>query len=70
MKKMNKKQKKGDLVFLCGIDNGRLWLDNGKQHSRNYRQGYRVYDSRGIAAALTTNCGGLGGTSGIYLVRE
>lgn len=57
------------LIFLGGIDS-KLWLDNGKQYSRNYKQGYRVYDSEGIANAITSNGGGLGGSSGLYLVRE
>lgn len=48
-----------------------MWLNDGKQLSRNYKQGYRAYDSEGIACALTSQgCGGLGGYSGLYLVRE
>ena len=45
-------------------------ITNGKNLSRNYKQGYRVYDSEGIATSLTAQgTGGLGGYSGLYLVR-
>ena len=57
-----------ELIFVGGIDSN-LWLDNGKQLSRNFKQGYRVYSSEGIACSITTNGGGLGGTSGLYLVE-
>jgi DNA (cytosine-5)-methyltransferase 1 len=56
------------LIFVGGVGNN-LWLENGKYYSRNYKQGYRVYDSYGIAGALTANGGGLGGPSGLYLIR-
>ncbi len=59
-----------ELTFVGGIKSNK-WLDNGKNLSRNYKQGYRVYDSDGIACALTAQgTGGLGGYSGLYLVRE
>ena len=59
-----------ELIFLGGIDE-KLWLDNGKYLSRNYRQGYRVYDSEGIAQAIVAqSVGGLGGYTGLYLIRE
>lgn len=57
-----------DLIFLGGIGDA-LWLDDGKHFSRNYKQGYRVYDSNGIASAINLGSG-LGGSSGLYLVRE
>ncbi len=56
------------LIFVGGIGDN-LWLDDGKHLSRNYKQGYRVYDSNGIANALSAQgCGGLGGSSGLYVV--
>ena len=59
-----------ELIFLGGIDE-KLWIANGKHLSRNYRQGYRVYDSEGIAQAICAeSIGGLGGYTGLYLVRE
>lgn len=54
-------------MFLGGISEN-LWLDDGKLLSRNYKQGYRVYDVDGIANSITSNGGGLGGCSGLYLV--
>lgn len=57
-----------ELLFVGGIDSN-LWLDNGKQLSRNFKQGYRVYSSEGIACSITTNGGGLGGCTGLYLVE-
>ena len=67
-RKMNKSP--AELIFLGGIgEDEHKWLSDGKEFSRNFKQGYRVYDSRGIAAALTGQGGGLGGVSGIYLVR-
>ena len=58
-----------DLIFLGGIGDN-LWLDNGKALSRNFKQGYRVYDSKGIANSLSSNGGGIGGCSGLFLVRR
>lgn len=57
-----------ELLFVGGIDSN-LWLDNGKQLSRNFKQGYRVYSSEGIACSITTNGGGLGGCTGLYLIE-
>lgn len=56
-----------ELYFYGGVSDTK-WLDNGKNFSRNHRQGYRVYDICGIANALTSNGGGYGGCSGLYLV--
>ena len=58
------------LIFVGAIESTK-WLDNGKEFSRNFHQGYRVYDSNGIANTIAANSiGGLGGNSGIYLVIE
>ena len=46
-----------------------MWLDDGKKLSRNFKQGYRVYSSEGIACSITTNGGGLGGCTGLYLIE-
>lgn len=56
------------LIFLGGIDSN-LWLDDGKRYSRNFKQGYRVYGAEGIACTLVPVAGGLGGASGLYLVK-
>ena len=56
------------LRFVGGIDSNNTdkWIDNGKELSRNYKEGYRVYDSEGIATCQKTNGGGLGGNTGLY----
>lgn len=58
-----------ELVFVGGIKDGK-WLDNGKILSRNFKQGYRVYDANGIACAVTTNGGGLGSHTGLYAISK
>jgi DNA (cytosine-5)-methyltransferase 1 len=44
------------------------WINDGKQLSRNFPQGQRVYDSKGISSTLCGNAGGLGGKTGLYAV--
>ena len=56
-----------ELIFVGGIDSN-MWLDNGKQLSRNFKQGYRVYSSEGIACSITSNGGGFGACTGLYLM--
>lgn len=56
-----------ELIFVGGID-GNLWLKDGKYLSGNFRQGYRVYDSNGIACSIMTNGGGIGSHTGLYTV--
>lgn len=58
------------LDFVGGIGD-KDWAKDGKQLSRNYPQGSRVYSSDGIASALTAQgVGGSGGFSGLYAVKE
>lgn len=58
------------MIFVGGIESNK-WLNDGKSLSRNYKQGYRVYDADGIASSLTAQgIGGLGGYSGLYLVER
>jgi len=56
-----------ELIFVCGIDTTEKWINNDKELSRNYKEGYRVYDSEGIACCQKTNGGGLGSNTGLYL---
>lgn len=56
------------LEFIAGIKTGKLWLDNGKNLSRNFKSGNRIYDEKGISPALTSEGGGLGGKSGLIKV--
>ena len=59
-----------EIIFVGGLDSNK-WINDGKELSRNFKQGYRVYDLNGIAATLTSqSIGGLGGYSGLYLVEE
>lgn len=57
-----------DLIFLGAIQE-EFWLNNGKNLSRNYAQGVRVYDSNGIATTISQG-GGIGGAGGLYLILE
>lgn len=60
-------ERSDNLVFIGGFENGRR-LHNGKNFSRNFREGYRVYSTRGKAATLTSSSkGGMGGFSGLYM---
>ncbi|WP_297419410.1 DNA (cytosine-5-)-methyltransferase [Clostridium sp.] len=60
------------LKFIGGIDSDKTdkWIDNGKELSRNYKEGYRVYDSEGISACQKTNGGGLGSNTGLYIDKN
>ena len=55
------------LDFVGGIGD-KDWVGDNKKLSRNYPQGNRVYSSEGIACSQTSNGGGLGGPTGLYLV--
>ena len=56
------------LIFVGGNESNK-WLDDGKSLSRNYKQGYRIYDSTGIACSLTASGGGIGGYTGLYTIK-
>lgn len=58
---------KDSLVFVGGIDTTDKWIENNKDLSRNYKEGYRVYDSDGIACCQKSNGGGIGSYTGLYL---
>lgn len=60
------KQPKQILDFVGGIGD-KDWVGDNKKLSRNYPQGNRVYSSEGIACSQTSNGGGLGGPTGLYL---
>lgn len=51
-------------------ERNRKWLDDGKQLSRNFPQGNRVYSDRGISATLASQAGGLGAKTGLYQVSK
>jgi len=58
-----------ELKFVGGIDTTDKWIDNEKEFSRNYKEGYRVYDSEGIACCQKSNGGGVGSYTGLYAVK-
>ena len=63
-------EKEPQLEFVGGLGD-KDWAKDGKQLSRNYPQGSRVYSSDGIASALTAQgVGGAGGYSGLYAVED
>jgi DNA (cytosine-5)-methyltransferase 1 len=59
-----------DLKFVGGImgDKNKKWLEDGKENSRNFPQGQRVYSPEGISAQLTAQGGGWGAKTGLYAV--
>jgi DNA (cytosine-5)-methyltransferase 1 len=61
-------EESNELKFMGGIKTGEMWIDDGKNLSRNYRTGNRIYDPNGIAVAQTAEGGGLAGCTGLYVV--
>jgi DNA (cytosine-5)-methyltransferase 1 len=60
-----------NLDYLGGVISDReMWLKDGKQNSRNFSQGQRIYSTKGIASTLAGNAGGLGGKTGLYATRQ
>jgi len=55
------------LKFVGGLGE-KDWARDGKKLSRNYPQGERVYDSEGIACSQTSQGGGTGSYTGLYLI--
>jgi len=63
----NRNQKQTTLEYIGGIVGKRdKWLKDGKDNSRNFSQGQRVYGTKGISSTLAGNAGGLGGKTGLY----
>ncbi len=59
----------GQLHYIGGITGKRdKWLKDGKNNSRKFSQGQRVYGTSGISSTLAENSGGLGGKTGLYAV--
>jgi hypothetical protein len=54
------------LKFIGGIGD-KDWAGDGKELSRNYPQGNRVYDSEYLACSQTAQGGGIGSFTGLYL---
>lgn len=50
--------------------NNQKWLEDGKQLSRNFPQGQRVYGDDGVGTTLAAQAGGLGAKTGLYAVTR
>ena len=62
----NSWEQNNKLVFIGGLEKGRR-LDDGKNLSRNFREGARIYSTEGKGACLSSNSkGGEGGFTGLY----
>jgi DNA (cytosine-5)-methyltransferase 1 len=59
-----------EVHFIGGLDNKNKWIKDGKKLSRNFSQGNRVYDSKGVAVTQSSGGGGIGGFTGLYQVEE
>lgn len=58
------------IVFNGGIESGRR-LNDGKNFSRNYREGYRLYSANGKASSISAQPkGGPGGYTGLYDIED
>lgn len=57
-----------NLAFIGGTKHRKEWLGDGKENSRNFSQGDRVYSPNGIGTNLNANGGGLGAKTGLYAV--
>jgi len=60
------------LLYEGAIMSGKnqKWLEDGKELSRNFPQGQRVYSTEGIASSICGDAGGLGGKTGLYEVAQ
>ena len=57
------------LNFIGGIDDSNKRIEDTKDLSKNYKEGYRVYNTDGIACCQKTNGGGLGRSTGLYITN-
>ena len=68
--KQQKHKSKSGLVYKCGIISKNKWLEDGKNLSRKFSQGNRVYSIYGKSCTINANAGGLGGKSGLYYLED
>jgi DNA-cytosine methyltransferase len=61
--------KTNDLIFIGGIRN-KDWAKDGKNYSRNFGQGDRVYSPEGKSATLSALGGGRGAKTGLYSISK
>jgi len=61
----------GNLKYSGAVISARQkWLQDGKNNSRNFSQGQRIYNTDGISQCLAGNAGGQGGKTGLYETEE
>ena len=65
----NSNPKSLEYVGAIMSENNKKWLEDGKQFSRNFPQGQRVYNSNGISSTLASQAGGLGAKTGLYAIK-
>jgi len=65
----NQDDDKTELKYVGAImsEQNERWLEDGKESSRNFPQGQRVYSVDGIASSICGDAGGLGGKTGLYI---
>ena len=63
-------EEQGVLQYIGSVGE-KKWLNDGRDLSRNQRQGNRVYDAKGVATSLSAQgVGSYGGFSGLYKTGE
>jgi len=62
------KTDKPSMQFAGGVKSGKMWLEDGKDFSRNYPQGQRIYTTEGISAQINAQGGGWGAKTGLYAI--
>lgn len=57
------------MEFLGGVNGSHeKWLEDGKNYSRNFSQGYRLYGVNGKAVTQTAQACGYAGNTGLYAI--
>ena len=64
------KQPKQILSFVGAVNSEKRWNEDGKNNSRNFPQGNRVYSADGLASTLSSQGGGMGAKTGLYIVAQ
>ena len=62
----------GELNYVGAImsENNQKWLKQGKELSREFPQGQRVYNIKGISTTIASQAGGLGAKTGLYKIDD
>lgn len=68
LKALDYKQPPQILDFVGAVLSEKKWLENGKEFSRNFPQGNRVYGIEGLSQTLSSQGGGQGAKTGLYAI--